>query len=144
MDRNGTFFDSSGSIKSDDSVELGLPHEPLSITFFKTAFSMSGLVGLSLPHSIPEGKAYRRPAVSSILLEGLKEETSENIVASEGGVMLSVAGTLAVQDACRLELFFFFWFPVREVFFVGLITRMQQHVTAVNCRWGLHIRRSAQ
>lgn len=28
---------------SSDSIELGLPHEPLSITFFKTAFSITGL-----------------------------------------------------------------------------------------------------
>lgn len=37
---------------SSDSIELGLPHEPLSITFFKTAFSITnlGLPGTPLFH----------------------------------------------------------------------------------------------
>ena len=36
-----------GSAGGSDSIELGLPHEPLSITFFKTAFSITdpGLTG---------------------------------------------------------------------------------------------------
>jgi hypothetical protein len=37
---------------SSDSIELGLPHEPLSITFFKTAFSITGL-GLPRAHLSP-------------------------------------------------------------------------------------------
>jgi hypothetical protein len=66
-----------------DSIELGMPHEPLSITFFKTAFSLSGLVGHSLPCSIPEEQLPRRPPLSSLLLEGLDEETSADMKLAE-------------------------------------------------------------
>jgi hypothetical protein len=63
------------SRRSDDSVELGMPHEPLSITFFKNAFSQASLVGLTLPQTTPEGRVRRR--LSPVVLEGLEEESSQ-------------------------------------------------------------------
>lgn len=75
LDTTGTIFENT-SIPSDDSVELGMPHEPLSITFFKTAFSQANLVGLSLPHTVPDGRNNRR-ALTPNMLEKLDEETSQ-------------------------------------------------------------------
>lgn len=81
LDTAATFFDTHGSTLSTDSVELGMPHEPLSITFFKTAFQGGGgaAASLALPHSLPErpaGAAPRRPvgATARLPLEGLPEE----------------------------------------------------------------------
>jgi hypothetical protein len=66
---------SIGGDSLSDSIELGLPHEPLSITFFKTAFSITGLVGLTVPGTIEEegeaAAAERGAPVSSLLLDGI-------------------------------------------------------------------------
>lgn len=75
-----------------DSIELGMPHEPLSITFFKTAFSMSNMAGRrkDLPpeylenlrlHDLgitegPTPLSGEPPApISNALLDGLNAET---------------------------------------------------------------------
>ena len=83
-----------------------MPHEPLSITFFKTAFSMSGLAGLTLPRSSGEPVALhaaaaakrRRPAVSSILLEGLPEEELEHLGDASDGAQRAFAHARAHVD----------------------------------------------
>jgi hypothetical protein len=80
LDTHTTIFEND-SLRSDDSVELGMPHEPLSITFFKNAFSQANLVGLTLPHTTPEERPRRR--VSPVVLEGLQEETSQALELSD-------------------------------------------------------------
>ena len=81
---------------SDDSVELGMPHEPLSITFFKTAFSQANLVGLSLPHTVPDGRSHRR-GLSPNLLEKLDEETSQALELSDSALRSCPCMCLLVQ-----------------------------------------------
>lgn len=105
-----------------DSIELGMPHEPLSITFFKTAFSMSNMTGrrkdlppeylenmrlyeLGIIEVMPPNPNEPPAPISNALLDGLNAETLARLQAQRREQDMDGVGTCPARAvrAVRLE-----------------------------------------
>lgn len=102
-----------------DSIELGMPHEPLSITFFKTAFSMSNMTGrrkdlppeylenmrlyeLGIIEVMPQNPAEPPAPISNALLDGLNADTLARLQAQRREQDMDGAGACCAccEGAC--------------------------------------------